>query len=60
MGGMICRATPFDNAAKPPEKVQGHNRRKDHSQNNNGKHTQQQDTVAVVPPNLGLDTYVFH
>ena len=60
VGGMVCRAAPFDNTAKPPEIVQRHDRRKNHSQDNNREHTQQQNTVAVVPPNLGLDTYVFH
>lgn len=34
--------------------------RKDHSQNNKREHAQQQNTVAVVPPNLGLKADVFH
>ena len=58
--GVAFGAPAFNNRAEYAEKVHTQNDRKHHHQNNKGEQTQQQDAVAVVPPNLGLDTDVFH
>jgi hypothetical protein len=57
---MVRRATALHQGAECSEKIHDDNRRKNHSQNNKGEHAQQQNTVAVVPPNLGLKADVFH
>jgi hypothetical protein len=49
---MVRRATALHQGAERPEIIHDDDRRKDHSQNNKGEHAQQQNTVAVVPPNL--------
>ena len=52
------RAGPIP--AEPAEKIQSHDSQKHHPEKNHGKHTKEDNRIAVIPPNLGLDTDVFH
>ena len=49
---MVSGATTLHQGAERAEIINDDDCRKDHPQNNNGEQTQQQNTVAVVPPNL--------
>lgn len=58
--GVAFGAPAFDNRAEYAKKIQTQNDHEHHRQDNNGKQAQQQNAVAVVPPNLGLESNVFH
>ena len=46
--------------AKKAEPVQQHDSPEHHSQEEQWEHEKQNNRIAVIPPNLGLDTDVFH
>jgi hypothetical protein len=46
--------------AKNPEPIQQHDERKHHRQKNHREHTKQNSRITVIPPNLSLNTDVFH
>lgn len=58
--GMAFKAPAFDYRAKHAKKVQAQNDRKYHHQDNKREQAQQQNAVAVIPPNLCLEPDVFH
>ena len=58
-GGLWAwRAGPVP--TEPAEKIQGHYRQENHPEKNHGKHAEQDNRIAVIPPNLCLEPDVFH